>query len=47
VGDDLGSVEVEIDPVVGASAFGTTEQPAIESASGAEVVDGKGEMERW
>jgi hypothetical protein len=39
------TVEVEIDPMVGASAFRTTEQPSVESARGAEVVDRKGQVE--
>ncbi len=47
VGDDLMTVEVEIDPMVGASTFGAAKQIAVEATSGGEVVDGKGEMERW
>jgi hypothetical protein len=47
MGDDLVTVEVEIDPMFGASALGAAEQIAIEAARGVEVVDRKGEMEGW
>ncbi len=46
MGDDLVAEEVEVDPVVGASAFRAAEQAAVESARGLEVVDGEGEVER-
>jgi hypothetical protein len=44
--DDLVTIEIEIDPLFGASSFGTTEQSAVEAPGGREIVDGEGEMER-
>ena len=45
VGDDLVAVEVEIDPGFAAASLGAAQQPAIEGASGGQVMDGEGEME--
>jgi hypothetical protein len=42
---DLIPEKVEIDPGFGAASFDTTEQVAIETASGVYVFDGKGVME--
>jgi hypothetical protein len=44
VGDDLVAEEVEVDPVIGAAAFGTAENLAIKEAGGGEIVDGKGDV---
>ena len=44
--DDLMAVEVEIDPMVGASAFRAPEQLAVKGPRSREVVDRKGEVER-
>jgi hypothetical protein len=44
--DDLVAVEIEIDPMLGAAAFGAAEQLPVKAARGGEVVDRKGEMER-
>src|SRR6202034_2705072 len=45
VRDDLVAVEVEVDPVVGAAAFGAGEDGAVEVARGVEVVDWEGDVE--
>ena len=45
MGDDLVAVEIEIDPMVGAAAFGAAEQFAVEAPRGGKVVDRKGEVE--
>jgi hypothetical protein len=45
MGDDLVTVEVEVDPFLSASTFGTAEQISIEAARCGEVVDREGEME--
>ena len=45
MGDDLVAVEVEIDPMVGAAAFGAAEQLAVEAPRGGEIVDRKGKVE--
>ena len=45
MGDDLVAVEIEIDPMLGASAFGAAEQLAVEAARRGEVIDRKGEVE--
>ena len=42
--DDLVAVEIEVDPVVGAAAFGAAEDGCVEVASGVEVVDWKGDV---
>ncbi len=44
VRDDLVAVEIEVDPVVGAAAFGAGEDGAVEVARGVEVVDWKGDV---
>jgi hypothetical protein len=44
--DDLVPVEIEIDPLIRAAAFGATQQFAIELARGGDAMDGKREMER-
>jgi hypothetical protein len=44
---DLVSEEIEIDPRFRASAFGTTEQFAIEATRRSQIDDGKGVMERF
>jgi hypothetical protein len=46
MGDDLVSVEVEIDPGVGAATLGAAEQTAVEGARLAEIGDGKGKMKK-
>jgi hypothetical protein len=46
VSDDLMTVEVEIDPLVRASALGTAEQLAVKAASRGKVIDRESEMER-
>src|SRR4051794_25421242 len=43
--DDLMSVEVEIDPMLCASAFRASQQPAVEGSRRGKVVDREGEME--
>ena len=43
--DDLMSPQVEIDPLIRTAPFGATEQPAIKSARGSKIMDGKGKME--
>jgi hypothetical protein len=45
MGDDLVPVEIEIDPMVRAAAFGAAEQFAVEAPSGGKVVDRKGMVE--
>jgi hypothetical protein len=45
MGDDLMTIEIEIDPVVGAPPFGAAEQLAVEAARSGKIVDGKGEVE--
>jgi hypothetical protein len=42
--DDLVTVEIEVDPVVGAAAFGAGEDGAVEVARGVEVVDWEGDV---
>src|ERR1700679_1479656 len=42
---DLVAEEIEVDPVVGAAAFGTAEDGAVEVAGSGEVVYGKGDVE--
>ena len=37
--DDLMAKEVEVDPTLGASALGATEQAAIEPPSGGEIIN--------
>jgi len=46
VGDDLVAEEVEVDPLVGAAAFGTAEDGAVEVAGAGEVVDREGDV-KW
>jgi hypothetical protein len=43
--DDLMTVEIEIDPLVRAAAFATTEQAAVERTRRSEIVDGKCKVE--
>lgn len=45
VRDDLVAEEVEVDPGVGAAAFGAAEDGAVEVAGGGEVVDGESDVE--
>ena len=42
MGYDLVTVEVEVDPMVGASSLATAEQPPVEATRGGEIVDWKG-----
>ncbi len=44
--DDLVAVEVEVDPLVARPPLGTAENVAVEAASGGEIMDRKGEVER-
>ena len=44
--DDLMAVEVEIDPMLGASPFRATKHLSVEAARGGKVVDRESEMER-
>lgn len=46
VSDDLVSMEIEVDPIPGASPFAATEQATVEAARGAQIVNRKGKMER-
>ena len=46
VSDYLMAIEVEIDPMIGASPLRTAEKIAVESTRSGQIVDGKGEMER-
>jgi hypothetical protein len=43
---DLVTIQVEVDPFVGATSLPAAEQLAIKAASSGEIVDWKGEMER-
>ena len=43
--DDLMPVEIEIDPVLGATPFRTAEDAAVEAPRRPQVVDRKSEME--
>jgi hypothetical protein len=43
--DDLVAMQVEVDPMLGASAFRAAEQLTIEAASGIEVVDWERDVE--
>jgi hypothetical protein len=45
VRDNLVSVEIEVDPLVGAPSLRAAEQAAIEDSRSGEVVDRKSEME--
>ena len=45
VRDDLVPVEIEVDPVIGRSPFGTAHHPPVEIARGGEIMDRKGEVE--
>src|SRR5690606_37924810 len=44
VGDDLVAVEVEVDPLGRAAAFGAAQELAVEGARGLQVVHGEGEV---
>ena len=44
--DDLMTMKVEIDPMIGAPSLWATQQFAIKAARRAKVVDGEGKMER-
>ena len=46
MGDDLVSVEIEVDPVRCAAAFWAAEQRSVERARGFEVIDREGEVKR-
>jgi hypothetical protein len=46
VGDHLVAMEVEVDPFVGAAAFGAAEQVAIKAARLGNVADRESEVER-
>lgn len=46
VRDNLVPIEVEIDPGIGAAAFGAAEQAAVEGPRPAEVGDGKRQMKK-
>jgi hypothetical protein len=46
MGDDLVTVEVEIDPMARAATFRTAEQLAVETAGRGEIVDRKGKVKR-
>ena len=45
--DELVAVEVEIDPVVGASPLWTAHHAAIEGTRRSKVIDRKGEVKEW
>ena len=45
VGYDLVAEEVEVDPFVGAAAFGAGQYFAVEAAGGGQVIDGEGYVE--
>ena len=44
--DDLVTMQVEIDPLVCATAFRAAEKLAVEPPCGSKIIDGEGEMER-
>jgi hypothetical protein len=46
VRDNLVAEKVEVDPLLGAATFRAAENCAVEMASGGEVVDGEGDVER-
>lgn len=46
MGDDLVAVEIEINPDVGAAAFGTTQDLAVKAAGFLEVANREGDVER-
>jgi len=46
MGDDLMTVEIEIDPLRRGTAFGAAQQTAVKGARLGQVVHGKGEMKR-
>jgi len=44
--DDLMTVQIEIDPMLGAPSFRAAEEIAVEAAGGGEIVDRKGQVKR-
>ncbi len=46
VGHDLVAVEVEVNPVFGAAAFGAAQDPAVEAARLGNVIDREGDVKR-
>jgi len=40
------SIEIEIDPMVGAAPFGASEEVAVKAPRSAQIVDREGKMER-
>ena len=44
MGNDLMTPQIEINPVIGASPFGTAEQLAVETAGGGEIVNREGKV---